>query len=54
MGGGHVILALDGSWGFLGGRGRNFTSASSDGIDLPLQRLYLLLDGNDAVELVYR
>ncbi len=54
MGGGHVIFALGGSRGFNGRREWNLTSASSDGIDLPLQRLDLLLDGNDAAELAYR
>jgi len=50
MGSGHVIFALGRSGGFLSRRGLNFSSASN-GIELALQRLDLLLDGDDLVKL---
>jgi len=53
MGGGHVIFALGRSGGFQGGRGWNFTSPSN-GVELALQGLDLLLDGEDLAELACR
>lgn len=41
-------------WGFFGGRGRNFTNASRNGIDLAFQRLDLFSDGEDVTELAGR
>ena len=54
MGGGHVIFALGRSGGFRGGRDGNITTAPSNGLDLALKRLDLLLDGDDGPELACR
>ena len=54
MSGRHVIFSFGGSSGFQGVLDWNFTVASSDGIDLALQRFDPFLDGNDAMELACR
>ena len=46
--GGHATTFR---WVFIGPRDWNFAATPSDGIDLALESLDLLLDGQDAVEL---